>query len=210
MKTLFDIDSSGSVKKNTFCHNNLKKIIDQYYTSGDIFYLWNSKKEKKNKLEIEDFIAKMGGYGGASSELIANIIKNEKNSGCEHLVIVTDGQVKTDSIDESDRRMDNYGISRNPFTFVSFYIIGDKGDLSVSAPYCRNCPNNIYHINSKGTKELVSVEEKDINILNNIHSIKEFRDFISKFNSLARAIQEKMLGSNADSNLENKLVQLKD
>ena len=153
MKTLFAIDSSGSVKRNTFYHNNLKKIIDKYYSQGDIFYLWASDLKLQTKPEIDKFIAQRGGNGGASSELIADIIKKEKSSGCEHLVIVTDGMVDTDSIDKSDKRMNNYGISRTPLLYVSSYIIGDEGDLSVSARYCRSCLNKTYHINSKGTKE---------------------------------------------------------
>ena len=105
--------------------------------------------------------------------------------------------------------MNDYGFLRTPFSFVSFYIIGDGGGLSVGAPYIRDCLNKTYHINSGGTKELVSVEEKDITILNNIDSIQDFADFDSKFNNLDRAIQSKMLGSEEDSDLENKLIQLK-
>ena len=39
MKTIFAIDSSGSVGGCDLYHDNLRKIIDEYYKEGDIFYL---------------------------------------------------------------------------------------------------------------------------------------------------------------------------
>ena len=113
----------------------------------------------QSKPEIDEFIANRGGRDGTSSELIADIINKEKSSGYQHLVIVTEGRVTNDIIDESVKKMDEYGFSNSPFLFFS-YIIGDGVDLSVGAPYCRDCPNKAYKINSSGTQELVSVDPK--------------------------------------------------
>ena len=50
---------------------------------------------------------------------------------------------------------------------------------------------------------------KTKNTLNNINSIKNWSDFKSKYQNLFNAIRAKCLGRNADSDLKNKLNNLK-
>ena len=96
--------------------------------------------------------------------------------------------MKGGSIDKSATKMSEYDFSKSPFLFISSYIIRDKVNLSAGAPYCRDCPNKAYEITSSGTKEIVSVDSKDIAILNNVGSTQEYRDIISKYNSLDRIV----------------------
>ena len=68
---------------------------------------------------------------------IAKIAKENPNYR-EHLIIVTDGSVNSQCIDECDRFLAKENIE---FKFVSVYMIGRQANESVGAPFCRNSPN---------------------------------------------------------------------
>ena len=74
---------------------------------------------------------KEGVGGGTDSYLIAEIGRETKRENFEHLIIVTDGQVGSGDIDESDRRVNNYGLQ---YSYVSTYIIGSGGSSSRQKP----------------------------------------------------------------------------
>ena len=165
MKTLFTIDCSGSVDGKILYHKELEKIIDEYYKEGDTFYLWDDKRKEKNcSLErIKEFNKKLQGFGGTDSSLIAKIAIDAGESYREHLLIVTDGIVKKSCIDESTLIIQNNNIK---FKYVTTFIIGDGSNLSVGAPYCRDCPNVTYSIKSENErKKITSLFPQDIEAL---------------------------------------------
>jgi oligoribonuclease NrnB/cAMP/cGMP phosphodiesterase (DHH superfamily) len=91
-------------------------------------------KKSENEFRVWNN-AKNSGLGGTASELITDILNQEKNSGLDHLIIITDGSVNSGSIDKSDEKMKKNNIN---FKFVSTYIIGSGGDRTVGAPYLFN------------------------------------------------------------------------
>ena len=209
MKTLFAVDCSGSI---TGCEIYFKKLSDlklKYYKSsrGDKFYTWGSNYYYKTESEMDSFIANKKGTDGTCSYYIAEIGRETKNENFEHLIIVTDGSVGTYDIDESDRRVVKYGLK---YSFVSTYIIGSGGDESVGCPFRRNSPGVTYVIDNNGNETVrASLSKEDIDSLNKIDQINNRNDFESKYESLFNAIRAKTLGKYRDSDLKNKLNNLK-
>ena len=212
MKTLFAIDNSGSVSDNSFYHNEVKKIFDKYYKNGDIAYFWNDPEVKKfgNTSEeilktLDDFVSSCKGSGGTNSELIANIIIDEPNYR-EHLIIITDGEVDYKYVQKTTEKLAETNIK---FKFVSTFIIGSGDNLSVGAPFCRNCENITYSIKSNGKKKvLASLLKEDLESLEKIDSIQNYDKFIEHYNNLEKAIQAKMIGLEPDYELIKKLDSL--
>ena len=209
MKTLFAVDCSSSISG---CDNYFRKLRDlrlKYYKSsrGDKFYTWGSNYYYKNEQEMDSFIASKYGPDGTYSYYIAEIGRVTKNENFEHLIIVTDGEVSTSDIDESDRRVQEYGWQ---YSYVSTYIIGSGGNESVGCPFSRGCPGITYIIDNNGNeKQQASLTKEDQNALSNIGSISNWDTFNKKYQNLYNAIRAKCLGRNADSDLKNKLNSLK-
>ena len=196
MKTLFCIDCSGSVEKCVLYHNVTKKIFNEFYKNGDLIYLWDDKAKKINESEFRSFNDNKEGYEGTSSELIADIINDEKDSGFEHLIIITDGSVNTGSIDKSDEKMEKISIQ---YKFVSIYIIGSSGDRTVGAPYCRGTPSITYKYNPKYNskdhlEKLASLNKAQLDLYESFDKISSFSEFISKYNDLQQVLEAQMYG----------------
>ena len=209
MKTLFAVDCSSSISGVEIYFKKLKELRLKYYNSsrGDKFYTWGSNYYYKNETEMDKFIENKSGPDGTYSYYIAEIGKETKNEKFEHLIIVTDGEVDTDDIDESDKRVKEYGLQ---YSFVSTYIIGRGGDESVGCPFSRGCPGETHIIDEYG-KEIIkaSLSKEDQQALDNIDTINNWNTFKSKYENLFNSIRAKCLGRNADEELKNKLNNLK-
>ena len=102
--------------------------------------------------------------------------------------------------------MQSYNIK---FQCVTTFIIGDGGNLSVGAPYTRGSQSKTFHIHDNGSREsLVSLNQRDLQALENIDRISTYSQFIQNYDNLDAAIQAKMLGASADSTLQSQLNQL--
>ena len=137
LKTLFAFDNSGSITGNELYFNEINRLIKEYYKPGDKFYLWGTTYTEKSKSQIERWIYEKEGNEGTDSVNIAKIAKENPNYR-EHLIIVTDGSVNSQCIDECDKFLAKENIE---FKFISVYMIGRLADESVGAPFCRNSPN---------------------------------------------------------------------
>ena len=209
MKTLFCIDASGSVGGQTLYHNVTANIFNKFYKKEDIIYLWGSHTKKMSEDEFREWNKnKNSGLGGTSSELIADIINGEKNSCIEHLIIITDGQVGTSNIDESDRKMKEYNIH---FTYVSTYIIGSGGNRTVGAPYCRGNPNvTYYYKNEANPEKLASLNQEELDLYENMtQQINNYKDLKEKYNMLNNVIEAQMYGKEKDDLLIKNLNAIK-
>jgi hypothetical protein len=209
MKTLFAVDCSGSISGVDNYFRKLRELRLKYYNGsrGDKFYTWGSSYYYNTEAQMDSFIANKYGPDGTYSYFIAEIGRETKNENFEHLIIVTDGHVGTNDIDESGKRVEKYGLQ---YSFVSTYIIGSGGDESVGCPFSRGCPGVTYIIDQYGNeRQKASLSQEDLKVLNNINSINHWIDFKSKYNNLFNAIRAKCLGRNADSDLKNKLNNLK-
>ena len=213
MKTLFAIDCSGSVSGVKLYHDELNQIMEEYYKNDDIIYMWDSKGSidsvgyKKVDIErINQFNEELEGNGGTESYLIAEIAKQEPKYR-EHLLIVTDGKVDFDCIQRTQNILEN---TRIEFKYVTLFVIGNGENLSVGAPFCRNCENIIFGINEEGERfSMANLLPDDINNLNEIDTISNYDEFINKYESIDKAIQAKMIGSEIDYELKKNLIELK-
>jgi len=206
LKILFTFDNSGSINGNAVYFNEISRIIHKYYKNGDKFYLWENNYTEKSKSEIDEWIQQRKGSGGTNSENIAYIAKACPTHR-EHLIIVTDGEVSEKYIKQCDVLMNQYNIK---FKFVSVYVIGSGGNLSVGAPFCRGCPNRTIHVlnaNERINGPSLSLDEiaasKRIPF---ISTILEFDSIYDKIYSYIKAIQ---LGKNENTDLKNQLLSLK-
>jgi hypothetical protein len=209
MKTLFAVDCSGSISGVDIYFRKLRELKLKYYNSsrGDKFYTWGSNYYYKTEAEMDSFFDKKYGGGGTTSYYIAEIGKETKDEKFEHLIIVTDGKVNTDDIDESDNRVEKYGLQ---YSYVSTYIIGSGGNESVGCPFSRGCPMATYRVDDYGNEiPIATLSTKDKKVLDNIGSINSWNDFKNKYQNLFNSIRAKCLGRNADSELKNKLNDLK-
>ena len=210
MKTLFAIDCSISITGNKVYFNKLNQLRRQYYNSlrGDKFYTWGSSYYYKTESEMDSFIKNEKGYDRSRhSHYISEIGKENKDENFEHLIIVTDGSVDYGQIDESDRKVHQYGLK---YSFVSNYIIGSDGDESVGCPYSRICPGIIYMINDNGEeRKQLSLSREVQRTLNDINCINNWNNFKSKYENLFKAIREFLLVEGEDEDLKQKLKKLK-
>ena len=209
MKTLFAVDCSGSISGVEIYFQKLRELREKYYNSerGDKFYTWGSSYYYKTESEMDSFISSKYGSDDTYSYYIAEIGRETKNENFEHLIIVTDGCVGYNDIDESGRRVASYGLQ---YSFVSTYIIGSGGDESVGCPFCRGCPGVTYLVDSYGNEtKKASLSKEDLDVLNKMNLINNWNDFKSKYLNLFNAIRAQMLGKNADSDLKNKLNNLR-
>ena len=122
MKSLLDVACSGSISLVIYYFNKLRELGQKYHNSsrGDKFYIWGSSYYYKTEAEMDNFIASEYGPDGTISYYFSEIGRVSKNENIEHLIFVTDGEVDTDDIDESDRRVEKYGLQ---YSYVSTYII---------------------------------------------------------------------------------------
>ena len=204
MKTLFVVDDSGSVCENELYFNKVMHLFCSNFSSerGDKFYIWNQDYKELDFEEIESFINDMDGDKGTNSSLIAEIANIEKDNNFEHLIIITDGDVKNEEVDLSDQKFKEYNLK---FSFVSTFIIQTGDDLlneSVGCPYSRECPGFTYIVDKEGNqKEKASLLAEDIQIFNNLNNIKTYAEFNSKYFNIFRIVRAKCLGRNTDNEL---------
>ena len=174
MKTLITIDCSKSISGDKIYFKKLREIKQRYYNNsrGDKFYIWGSGYYYKTDKEMDRFIdEEIGQFNERHSKYIAEIGRETKSENFEHLIIVTNGCVNTKDIDESDRRVEEYGLV---YKYVTFYVTGD-GNRSVGSPYMRSCPSVIFIIDKYGNeKQIESPSLKDIRTLKEIDSISNW------------------------------------
>lgn len=142
MKTLFAIDKSGSTNFGLY-KKEVTNLVNNNYEKerGDAIYLWGDKFKKLTKEEFLNVFKGNENLGRTFPKLIVDIIKEEHKNNFKHLVIITDGNVSDEEINEVDKLMEDRNYN---YEFVSVYIIGDKGDMSIGAPFCRRTPNKTY------------------------------------------------------------------
>ena len=156
MKTLFAVDCSRSISGMKIYFKKLNELIKLYYSSsrGDKFYTWSNGYFYKTEKEMNRFIIEeVGQPSERHSHYIAEIGKETKNEKFEHLMIVTNGRVESEDIDESDKKVSQYGLK---YRFVSFYIIGNEGDQSVGCPYMRSSKSVTHIVDNFGNEIFLS------------------------------------------------------
>ena len=209
MKTLFAVDCSAAINGNEIYFRKLKELRIIYYNSkrGDKFYTWGNNYCYKTEAEMDSFISSKIGQGTATSYNISEIGRVTKNENFEHLIIVTGSCASNNDIDESDRRVQQYGLK---YSFVSNYIIGSGVNESITCPFSRGCKGVTFFIdNYSHEKSQTFLSREDQQALDHINSIENWSTFKSYQKKLFFAIKAKCLGKKANSELIDKLNTLK-
>ena len=99
------------------------------------------------------------------------------------------------------------------FEFVSVYIIGKDGDMSIGAPFCRRTPNKTYikkYETETEFKEMATLNKEDMMILEKIEEYNTYSDFMKNYHKIKNAVQAKCIGTLQNKELEIKLKTLFD
>jgi hypothetical protein len=209
MKTLFAIDKSGSTYFGLY-KKEVTNIVNNNYEKerGDAIYIWGDELKKLTKEEFLNVFKGNENLGRTFPKLIVDIIKEEHKNNFKHLVIITDGNVSDEEINEVDKLMEDRNYN---YEFVSVYIIGDKGDMSIGAPFCRRIPNKTYikkYETETEFKEMATLNKEDMMILEKIEEYNTYSDFMKNYHKIKNAVQAKYIGTLQNKELEIKLKTL--
>ena len=158
-------------------------------------------------MDIKECIKKKKCDDGTDSIYIAEAAINAGPEFWGHLIIVTDGKVKKEEIIKCDDYIKENNIK---FKYVSTYVIGPDGDLSVGAPFTRGCENQTIYILAYRKHEVkMKLSEKALKSFEKIDQIENYEEFRESYGKLVNSILAKMLGKDADEALKEKLNKLK-
>ena len=205
--TLFAFDCSGSVNKYPLYFKTLQSIVDKYYVKdrGDIFFTWDDIFHYKTYEEIQTWIKSQEGYGLTSSELIAQVLK-EQGPKIKHLIITTDGYIDSSNVTKSDDLMNALGWKPE---YVTVYLIGKYAkDVSVVTPYVRESPHIIYDVSQEETKIIEEVFPHYIKSFNEMYNITSKRMFMREYPGILNYMFSKCRGKGADQKLVERINEL--
>ena len=208
MPTIIAMDCSESIEEiEDLYFSTIKDLVEKYKDGPTVYYQWGSNYYKKNYMDIKEWIKKKKCDDGTDSIYIAEAAINAGPEFWGHLIIVTDGKVKKEEITKCDDYIKKNNIK---FKYVSTYVIGPDGDLSVGAPFTRGCENQTIYILAYRKHEVkMKLSEKALKSFEKIDQIENYEEFRESYGKLVNSILAKMLGKDADEALKEKLNKLK-
>ena len=211
MPTIIAIDCSGSISSiKDYYFPTVDEIVEKYKDGPTRYYIWGSSFENKSYSGIKTWISERKGGGGTyNRNIYKSIIESGSSYWNGHLIIITDGEVDIEDIDECDNLMKD---SKCQFKYVTTYVIGTGGkwNLSVGAPFNRECANQTIQVLYKGHRDVkMQISNSAINAKKKLDSISTYSEFREYYGKLSNVIFAKMAGKQADDDLKNKLKELK-
>jgi hypothetical protein len=208
-RRLFAIDYSTSVTNNSFYYGQVEAIVTKNIRRNDAVILWDHSYREITGEELSRVIGSRSGGGGTSPVAIAEAVATLGSDVAWHLVLVTDGQVGVTSIDQCD----SFIAERNlQFRYVSAFIIGEEGNLSVVCPFTRSCSHAVWAIRPSGTEisriEVARVSDADLALVDRLSEIKTVPEFDASFEGLSRSLTARTLGTVGDRRLRNEVIDL--
>ena len=205
MKTLFCLEAPFSTNNNSFYLAEFEKLFNLYYKHerGDIVYYWNEQKRKITSGEPESNVENKEGNRKSDLSLISDIIEEEKNNNCKHLVIITVGSFDESDILKADEKFKKINYS---FNFVTVFILGKNGNLSSGLPFCSETPNRIFQKDGPDDKytESITLCQEDMETLQNLQNYNNYEKIINNYDRIYNAVRAKCNGS-SDIYLKEKL-----
>lgn len=206
--TLIAYDGSGSTSGfcNSFYHKKTQEIVAQYPDAQIV--LWDTEPRVVSRAELAEINAIWKGFGGTDSSAIARYVRAQDFHG--HLIIITDGQVHTDSIDTCARSLGTAW----PFDQVTAHLIDNGGivNMSVTCPFTRAAPHTIYSYRRptgyEQTQE-VSVSAVDMEALRLIDTVTSPSDYEAAADAIERAVVARTMGTTGDPSLRDAILAMK-
>lgn len=168
--------------------------------------IWESQASIISYSQMQQIWNKKEGTGGTDPSQIAQKLVNNSSIPHEHMILVTDGHVDSGSIQRSDQILKNSNVH---FQYVTTYVIGKGGDLSVGAPFARGCGSKTIEVKPGSRREIVGANVIDFSILDSVDRIDNATQFNNSFTSLFNATKQKMIGTPGNSNLRSQFENLK-
>ena len=207
LRHLFAIDYSGSVGGEYLYHNEVRSIFNQYYRNGDSIMIWGSQARMIDYSRMVQIYTNREGNEGTDPSVIAQKLVSDRSISREHLILVTDGQVDSGSIQRSDSILRSGNVQ---FKYVTTYVIGSGGDLSVGAPFGRGCGSETVEVKSNGQRRVIKgANASDFNVLDQIDNISSLDQFKRNSGAIFSATKQKMIGTSGDPSLRSKFENLK-
>ena len=208
MPTIIAMDCSESIEEiEDLYFSTIKDLVEKYKDGPTVYYQWGNSYYKKNYMKIKEWIEKKKCDDGTDSIYIAKAAKDAGPEYWGHLIIITDGKVKKEEIAKCDDYIRENNIK---FKYVSTYVIGPDGDLSVGAPFTRGCENQTINVLTYGNHEVkMKLSEKALESFEKIDQIENYEEFRESYGKLVNSILAKMLGKDEDKILKEKLNKLK-
>lgn len=208
MSVLIAYDYSGSTCNSIHYHQITQNIVSKLKQDCRII-CWNNTWKEITLDDLNRINKFYDGDGCTEIYTVADAIKKLNFTG--KLILITDGQVATYSIDHCDTMMLSLS---NVITSAEVHIIstGTKTNLSVSCPFTRNCPHAIYTYQNNNTyvDEVISISQDDIDTLSQIDTIYTIQEFETNYKSLLKALTARLMGKNdIDTKIHDQIVNLK-
>ncbi len=205
MRTLIAYDGSGSTGGVAFYHDKTQEIVGRY-PDAEILY-WDSSYRQITREELAEINRHRGGGGGTNSAAIAQGVCDSDFHG--HLIIITDGQVDTASIDRCSRLL---GTTWN-FASVVAHLIDTGGtvNMSVTCPFTRVSPHEVFCYREAAYEpvRVAAVSKEDLRALAEIDTIACVADYEARTDLIERLVIARTMGTTGDLRLRDSVLAMK-
>lgn len=191
--TKYFIDCSCSTGGNNHYWDIVTDTINKS-NPNDQYFFWDTACVQKNKPEALHWANNRKGGGGTLPQCFLNKIqKNNK------IHIITDGQVMSCEVDDCDRVLNHIQLKSVNCQFVD---TGGQMNLSVSAPFTRNCEDYTLVVNNEELARGSTIDDIDLEKYQNNPQM-----FLSDYDNLYKQIAIKNMGQ-SNTSLRNNLLKL--
>lgn len=132
------IDNSGSTSGCKAYWTAVVSLMDD--NSNTKYILWNSNARYVSFDNVLDIARTCHGTGCTKPQKIAQLIKRQPLSQV-HLILITDGQVLSNDVEETDKCLKSAQFARVDVYFIN---TGGEIDLSVAMPFVRKTKYQLY------------------------------------------------------------------
>lgn len=205
--TLYAYDASGSTDQAANYHDLSQALVSDLPADTTILY-WDSVRRVITRAELAAINKARRGNGGTDPLRIAEYVREQNFHG--HLVILTDGQVSTNSVDAAGRLLGNDWA----FASVTVHLCHTGGtvNMSVSCPFTRASPHTVHlyePANGYTAKTVTSVTAADLETLTLVGSLRTIPEFMAAAPALERVLIARTMGTNGDPTLRDSLLAMK-
>jgi hypothetical protein len=205
--TLFAYDGSGSTGNHAHYHDAAQRLFRELPDKSTQILFWDSTARIIPPAELERINRGRAGFGGTNPEAVAQYIRATNFHG--HLVLMTDGQVASSSVDTCDTTLGpEWG-----FASVRVLLVNTGGtvNMSVSCPFTRHSPHQIelQQYGSGTAAPVTTVTAADLAVLGRLESVNTVADWHAIAPSLELTILARTMGTSGDPTLRDRLLALK-
>jgi hypothetical protein len=204
--TLLAIDDSGSTGNSSMYHSTIKEFVLDKVPHGKVV-AWNSELLEMSMAKYsEERNAKQYGQGGTNPARVKEYCMNKNFHGI--LYLVSDGQVQPSDIDATEFPSD----WRFEKVIVVLIYTGGMVNQSVSAPFVRNSPHEIYLFQRAGLPPTITSNAEEVmNVDQNIALVNSLATFDLFKEVIKKGVIARTMGTQASKHaaLKDRLIAMK-